>query len=66
MWSNESEADNGMASIEHYLAVYHKRRARIIRTLERYRNGVYQCGKIVDTEHIDTTHRGHGSWGRHE
>jgi hypothetical protein len=46
-----------MASIEHYLALYHKRRARILRTLERYRSGVYQCGRIVDSEHIDTTHR---------
>jgi len=44
-----------MASIEHYLALSQTPGAH--RTLERYRSGVYQCGRIVDSEHIDTTHR---------
>jgi hypothetical protein len=24
--------------------------------LERYRNGIYQCGRVVGGKHIDTTH----------
>jgi hypothetical protein len=49
--------DIGMAGVDDYLARFHKRRSRILQTLERYRNGVYQCGSIVGSKHIDMTHQ---------
>jgi hypothetical protein len=45
-----------MAGVDDYLARVHKRRSRILQILERYRNGVYQCGRVVDSKPIDTTH----------
>jgi hypothetical protein len=45
-----------MTGVDDYLARVHKRRSRILQSLERYRNGVYQCGRVVGSKHIDTTH----------
>jgi hypothetical protein len=37
------------------LSRYHKRRCKLLRILQAYRDGVYQTGMSVRNQHIDTT-----------